>query len=55
MPELQLLSNGNHHVRVMVPGRMLASRGEADFANQLLSAMRNAFGDHLEKPAGETR
>ena len=27
-----------------------ASRGEAGFANQLLSAMRNAFGGHLEKP-----
>jgi 6-phosphogluconate dehydrogenase len=32
-----------------------ASRGEADFANQLLSAMRHAFGGHLEKPAEETR
>jgi 6-phosphogluconate dehydrogenase len=29
-----------------------ASRGEADFANQLLSAMRHEFGGHLEKPAG---
>lgn len=28
-----------------------ASRGEADFANQMLSAMRHAFGGHLEKPA----
>ncbi len=28
------------------------SRGEAGFANQLVSAMRNAFGGHLEKPAG---
>jgi 6-phosphogluconate dehydrogenase len=28
-----------------------ASRGEADFANQVLSAMRHAFGGHLEKPA----
>ncbi|MEO8153909.1 MAG: phosphogluconate dehydrogenase (NAD(+)-dependent, decarboxylating) [Rhizobacter sp.] len=28
-----------------------ASRGEADFANQLLSAMRHAFGGHVEKPA----
>jgi 6-phosphogluconate dehydrogenase len=27
-----------------------ASRGEADFANRLLSAMRAAFGGHLEKP-----
>ncbi|MEO8524730.1 MAG: phosphogluconate dehydrogenase (NAD(+)-dependent, decarboxylating) [Caldimonas sp.] len=30
-----------------------ASRGEGDFANQVLSAMRHAFGGHLEKPAGE--
>jgi 6-phosphogluconate dehydrogenase len=29
-----------------------ASRGEADFANQVLSAMRHAFGGHLEKPEG---
>ena len=28
-----------------------ASRGDAGFANQLLSAMRHAFGGHLEKPA----
>jgi 6-phosphogluconate dehydrogenase len=27
-----------------------ASRGEADFSNRLLSAMRAAFGGHLEKP-----
>ena len=27
-----------------------ASRGEARFANQLLSAMRHAFGGHVEKP-----
>jgi len=27
------------------------SRGEADFANKLLSAMRHAFGGHLEKQA----
>ena len=26
-------------------------RGEADFQNKLLSAMRYAFGGHLEKPA----
>lgn len=31
-----------------------SSRGEADFANKLLSAMRYQFGGHLEKPA-ETR
>jgi 6-phosphogluconate dehydrogenase len=29
------------------------SRGEGDFANQVLSAMRHAFGGHVEKPAGE--
>ncbi len=28
-----------------------ASRGEAGFANQLLSAMRHEFGGHAEKPA----
>jgi len=28
-----------------------SSRGEADFANQVLSAMRHEFGGHLEKPA----
>jgi 6-phosphogluconate dehydrogenase len=29
-----------------------SSRGEADFADRLLSAMRYEFGGHLEKPAG---
>lgn len=29
-----------------------ASRGEAEFANKLLSAMRYEFGGHMEKPAG---
>ena len=29
-----------------------SSRGEADFANRLLSAMRKQFGGHAEKPAG---
>jgi 6-phosphogluconate dehydrogenase len=29
------------------------SRGQGDFANQVLSAMRHAFGGHVEKPAGE--
>ena len=28
------------------------SRGEADFQDRLLSAMRFQFGGHLEKPAG---
>jgi 6-phosphogluconate dehydrogenase len=29
-----------------------ASRGEAEFANKLLSAMRYEFGGHVEKPGG---
>jgi len=29
-----------------------ASRGEADFQNKLLSAMRYQFGGHVEKPGG---
>jgi 6-phosphogluconate dehydrogenase len=32
-----------------------SSRGEAGFADQILSAMRHAFGGHLEKPAGDTQ
>jgi len=32
-----------------------SSRGEADFADKLLSAMRFQFGGHLEKPAEKTR
>jgi 6-phosphogluconate dehydrogenase len=31
-----------------------SSRGEADFANKLLSAMRYQFGGHVEKPAGKS-
>jgi 6-phosphogluconate dehydrogenase len=30
-----------------------SSRGEADFQNKLLSAMRYEFGGHVEKPAGK--
>ena len=30
-----------------------SSRGQADFQNRMLSAMRYEFGGHLEKPAGE--
>ncbi len=32
-----------------------SSRGEADFADKLLSAMRYQFGGHLEKSAGTTK
>jgi 6-phosphogluconate dehydrogenase len=31
------------------------SRGDADFANKLLSAMRYQFGGHLEKPAEKSK
>jgi len=31
-----------------------SSRGEADYANKLLSAMRYEFGGHVEKPAGKS-
>jgi 6-phosphogluconate dehydrogenase len=30
-----------------------SSRGEAEFQNKLLSAMRYEFGGHLEKPSGK--
>ena len=29
-----------------------SSRGEAEFANRVLSAMRYEFGGHIEKPGG---
>jgi 6-phosphogluconate dehydrogenase len=32
-----------------------SSRGEADFADKVLSAMRYQFGGHLEKEAGKRR
>jgi len=32
-----------------------ASRGEAEFANRLQSAMRRGFGGHLEVPAGDPK
>jgi len=32
-----------------------SSRGEADFANKLLSAMRYQFGGHLEKSEGQSK
>ena len=31
-----------------------ASRGEDQFANQVLSAMRQQFGGHQELPAGDS-
>ncbi len=32
-----------------------SSRGQADFANQLLSALRHEFGGHVEQPAGKAK
>jgi 6-phosphogluconate dehydrogenase len=30
-----------------------SSRGNADFSNKILSAMRSEFGGHAEKPSGQ--
>jgi 6-phosphogluconate dehydrogenase len=32
-----------------------SSRGEADYADKLLSAMRFEFGGHLEKPVEKSK
>ncbi len=40
------------HVLTAALYERFSSRGEADFANRMLSAMRFAFGGHLEKPSG---
>ena len=40
------------HVLTAALYERFSSRGEADFANRVLSAMRYAFGGHIEKPAG---
>jgi 6-phosphogluconate dehydrogenase len=39
------------HVLTAALYERFSSRGEADFADKVLSAMRHAFGGHLEKPA----
>jgi 6-phosphogluconate dehydrogenase len=39
------------HIRTAALQERFSSRGEADFANKLLSAMRFQFGGHHEKPA----
>jgi 6-phosphogluconate dehydrogenase len=41
------------HVLTAALYERFSSRGEADFANKILSAMRYAFGGHLEKAAGK--
>jgi 6-phosphogluconate dehydrogenase len=41
------------HILTAALYERFSSRGEADFADKLLSAMRYEFGGHLEKPAGK--
>jgi 6-phosphogluconate dehydrogenase len=43
------------HVLTAALYERFSSRGEADFANKLLSAMRYQFGGHLEKTAGKSQ
>jgi 6-phosphogluconate dehydrogenase len=40
------------HVLTTALFERFASRGEGEFANRILSAMRKQFGGHAEKPAG---
>ena len=40
------------HVLTTALYERFSSRGEADYADKLLSAMRKQFGGHVEKPAG---
>jgi 6-phosphogluconate dehydrogenase len=59
-----IIDGGNSYYRddEGVPAHVLSaalyerftSRGEGDFANQVLSPMRHAFGGHVEKPAGKS-
>jgi len=39
------------HVLTAALYERFSSRGESDFADKLLSAMRYEFGGHIEKPA----
>jgi 6-phosphogluconate dehydrogenase len=41
------------HVLTTALYERFSSRGEADFADKLLSAMRYEFGGHLEKATGQ--
>jgi len=41
------------HVLTAALYERFSSRGEAEFADRLLSAMRYEFGGHIEKPAGK--
>jgi 6-phosphogluconate dehydrogenase len=40
------------HVLTAALYERFSSRGEADFANKMLSAMRHQFGGHVEKKVG---
>ena len=39
------------HILTTALYERFSSRGEADFADKLLSALRKQFGGHQEKPA----
>jgi 6-phosphogluconate dehydrogenase len=43
------------HVLSAALYQRFASRGEAGFANQVLSAMRHEFGGHAEKTTGDSK
>src|SRR5262249_56702085 len=45
-------AGGPGHVLSSALYQRFSSRGEAEFADKLLSAMRYGFGGHLEKHAG---
>ena len=57
---MQMGMIGLDRMHEAVPGNVRAaalfarfsSRGQADFGNRLLSAMRSEFGGHAEKAAG---
>ena len=43
------------HVLTAALYERFSSRGEADFANKMMSALRHQFGGHVEKKAGSER
>jgi 6-phosphogluconate dehydrogenase len=40
------------HVLTAALYERISSRGESDFADKVLSAMRYEFGGHVERPTG---
>ena len=50
-PEDPIWPNRDRFVLSSALYERFSSRGEADFADKLLSAMRYEFGGHIEKPA----